>query len=425
MNQNYVFVLDSAERQMTPCTPGRARQLLREQKAAVYRQFPFTIILKEEKPEAIVKTVVMKVDPGSKQTGIALVMSGRVIFAAVLEHRGLAIMKSLQGRKGIRCGRRHRNTRYRKPRFNRTKPAGWLAPSLAHRISTTMTWVRRFSKFVVIDELSLERVKFDMQKMQDPEVSGVEYQQGELQGYQVREYLLEKWGRKCSYCDKEHEPLQIEHIVARANKGSNCVSNLTIACEPCNKKKGTQNIRTFLKHDPKRAEYILSLAKKPLHDAAAVNATRNAILDQFLKTGLPVEVGDGALTKFNRTKQDYPKAHWIDAACNGESGKTVQLNPELKPLQIIAKGHGTRQRCRPNAYGFPIGHAPRAKKFAGFQTGDIVTARIPKGKFAGSYAGRIAIRHRPSFSLRTKDKTFDVHPKYLTIIHHADGYAYY
>ena len=31
--------------------------------------------------------------------------------------------------------------------------------------------------------------------MENAEISGVEYQQGELQGYEVREYLLEKWGR--------------------------------------------------------------------------------------------------------------------------------------------------------------------------------------------------------------------------------------
>jgi hypothetical protein len=83
-------------------------------------------------------------------------------------------------------------------------------------------------------------------------------------------------------------------------------------------------------------------------------------------------------------------------------------------------GHGRRQRCRPDAYGFPKAHAPRAKSFAGFQTGDIVKAIIPKGKFAGLHIGRIAIRYRPSFRLNG----FDVHPKYLTILHQSDGYQY-
>lgn len=166
------------------------------------------------------------------------------------------------------------------------------------------------------------------------------------------------------------------------------------------------------------------LRKKPLAAAAAVNATRNAIFDALMATGRPVETGDGAQTKFNRTRGGYPKAHWIDAACLGDSGSTITLDPALRPLQIKACGHGVRQRCRPDAYGFPRTAAPRQKHFAGFQTGDLVRAAIPTGKYAGTYAGRIAIRHRPSFRLSANGKVFDVHPKYLKKIQGADGYAY-
>ncbi|MBD3562752.1 hypothetical protein H6S82_28490, partial [Planktothrix sp. FACHB-1355] len=91
---------------------------------------------------------------------------------------------------------------------------------------------------------------------------------------------------------------------------------------------------------------------------------------------------------------------------------------------VIAKGHGTRQICNTNKHGFPISHAERGKYFIGFQTGDLVKACIPNGKFAGNYMGRIAIRFRPSFRLSIKGKCFDVNPKYLTAIHKADGYEY-
>ena len=74
--------------------------------------------------------------------------------------------------------------------------------------------------------------------MQHPEIFGIEYQQGELAGYEVREYLLEKWGRKCTYCGKENIPLQIEHIIPKSKGSSNRISNLAIACEKCNQKKG-------------------------------------------------------------------------------------------------------------------------------------------------------------------------------------------
>lgn len=424
--QNAVFVVDADRRPMTPCRPARARQLLRSGEAAVLRRFPFTLILKESKPDAIVAPVTVKVDPGSKTTGLALVQSGRVVFAAELHHRGLAIKDALEARRAQRRSRRQRNTRYRAQRFdNRVRPAGWLPPSLAHRVLTTMTWVRRFGRLAPVKALTLESVKFDMQLMQNPEVSGVEYQQGELQGYTVREYLLEKWGRQCAYCDKANVPLQIEHVVCRADHGSNRVSNLTLACRPCNEKKGSRDVRDFLKRDPERLARILSKLKQPLRDAAAVNATRNAILAAFRATTLPVETGDGARTKYNRIRQNYPKAHWIDAACAGTSGWDVLLDASMKPLRLTATGHGTRQRVRPDRNGFPIAHAPRQKQFAGFQTGDIVRAIIPTGKSAGTHVGRIAIRHRPSFVLRTEAAKFDVHPKYLCKLHQADGYAYH
>jgi hypothetical protein len=96
----------------------------------------------------------------------------------------------------------------------------------------------------------------------------------------------------------------------------------------------------------------------------------------------------------------------------------------VKPLKIVAKGHGTRQRCRPDKYGFPARHAPKAKFFMGFVTGDMVKADILSGKYAGKYTGRIAIRFRPSFMLLLREKRFDVHPKYLRTIQRADGYEY-
>lgn len=423
---NVVFVLDTNKRPMTPCSPARARQLMRQGEAAVYRRHPFTLILKEARPDAIVKTLTIKIDPGAKTTGFALTdATHRVLFAAELTHRGRAIKDSLDARRALRRGRRNRKTRYRAARFdNRRRPKGWLAPSLQHRVATTMTWVGRFRRWTAIEAIALERVKFDMQKMHSPEISGVEYRQGELAGYQVREYLLEKFNRQCVYCGAKDVPLEIEHVHPKSLGGSDRVSNLTLACRPCNKKKDATPVEIFLKDRPAVLAKLKAQMKKPLASAAAVNATRNAILDALIATGMPVETGDGAQTKFNRTRQGYGKAHWIDAACVGDSGATITLDPDLRPLQIKACGHGVRQRCRPDAYGFPRKAAPRNKTFAGYQTGDLVQAVIPSGKYAGTYVGRIAIRHRPSFRLSAGGKVFDVHPKYLTKIQGADGYAY-
>lgn len=133
-----------------------------------------------------------------------------------------------------------------------------------------------------------------------------------------------------------------------------------------------------------------------------------------------IRPGGNLWTKHNRSNQGYPKRHWIDAACAGKSGECVRLDPDMRILKIEAKGHGRRQRCGTDKYGFPIRHAPAAKSYMGFRTGDLVRAHIPQGKYAGTHVGRIAIRHRPSFRLNG----FDVHPKHLVILQKGDGYEY-
>jgi hypothetical protein len=305
---NYVLVVDTNKRPLDPVHPGTARKLLDDKKAAVLRRYPFTIILKDAFPDAEVKPIKLKLDPGYKTTGIALVQESKVIFGAELQHRGQTIKDELETRKAVRRSRRHRHTRYRKPRYlNRVRRPEWLAPSLEHRVKTTITWVNKLIMFAPIAEIFQELVKFDLQQLENPEISGIQYQQGELQGYEVREYLLEKWERKCAYCDVENVPLQIEHIQPRAKGGTSRISNLCLACEKCNIKKGTQDLALFLAKKPEVLKRVLSQAKRPLKDAAAVNSTRWTLFNALKETGLPVIVASGGKTKFNRRKLELPK----------------------------------------------------------------------------------------------------------------------
>lgn len=424
--QNRVLVLDKNRKPLMPCHPARARQLLRVGKAAVFRRFPFTIVLKDREGGAVQDTR-LKIAPGSRTTGIALVarMARRgsvVIWAAELAHRGAAIRKALADRRAHRRNRRNRKTRYRAPRFlHRTRPAGWLAPSLQHRVDTTMTWVSRLRRWAPVSSLSTMLHRFDTQALRNPEISGIEYQRGDLFGYEVREHLLEKWGRKCAYCDDGHTRLTIDHIHPKSRGGSNRVSNLTLACFPCNQRKNNRDVAEFLAHDPQRLARIEAARKAPLQDAAAVNSTRWALLGKLQDTGLDVEVGTGGRTKYNRAARQYPKAHWIDAACVGESGAPVRLNARMRVPRVQATGHGERRRARLNRYGFPRGHKPRARSFLGFRTGDIVRCAKPG---MPAFSGRAAIRFRPSFVVNGPDRKVETHPKYLRVIQKGDGYAY-
>ena len=165
-------------------------------------------------------------------------------------------------------------------------------------------------------------------------------------------------------------PLEIEHIQPRSKSGSNRVSNFTIACRKCNEKKSNKPIEDFLKRKPTVLKRIKAQTKKSLKDTAAVNATRCAIGNALKAFGLPVTFWSGGHTKFNRIQQKYPKDHWIDAACVGETGAKIYISNTLKPLTITAFGHGSRQVCRVDRYGFPRTGAKRQKVVRGFQ-GDI------------------------------------------------------
>ena len=421
---NFVFVLDANKQNQDPVPPGQARRLLSQGKAAVYRHYPFTIILKYAVQEPHTQPCQIKIDPGAKVTGLAVVQGDKVIWGAQLVHRGEQIKNDLLKRRAIRRSRRNRKTRYRKPRFlNRTRKPGWLPPSLESRVENIVTWVNRIRRYVPTAGLSQELVKFDTQAMQNPEISGISYQQGELAGYEVRQYLLEKWGRKCAYCGAENTRLEVEHIHPKSKGGSSRVSNLTIACRNCNQDKGDRDIKDFLAQKPDVLSRILKQARLPLKDAASVNSTSWALFHQLKQTGLPVETGTGGRTKYNRFRLGIPKTHWLDAACVGEVEKLKVLTSQ--PLLITAKGWGNRQMCTPNKYGFPSKHRTRCKTFKGFQTGDMARAVLPTGKFAGTHVGRLIVRESGVFEMRTaKGKISPVRHKYCRSIHRNDGYMY-
>jgi 5-methylcytosine-specific restriction endonuclease McrA len=424
-----VFVLDHNKQPLMPCHPARARKLLKNGKAAVYRRYPFTIIMKC-RVGGDLQPIEIKFDPGSRTTGIALVghfdRGSEVVWAGNLNHRGLQIKRSLDSRRAVRRSRRNRKTRYRPARFlNRRRPKDWLPPSLRSRVDNTKTLMLKLSRLAPLTQIAVETVRFDTQKIQKPEISGVKYQQGELAGYELREYLLEKWDRQCAYCGAKNLPLEVEHIQPRSKEGSNRVSNLTLACTKCNQKKGNKDVKCFLKGKPDRLKKIQAQAKASLRDTAAVNATRYAIGEALKTFGLPISFSSGGRTKFNRTQQDYPKDHWIDAACVGESGAQVVIPPAITPLIITAKGRGSRQKCRMNQYGFPRTGPKKHKRVKGFQTGDIVKAVVTKGKKIGTYVGRVVVRATGSFDIGIgKKKVSGISYKYCQLIQRSDGYEY-
>ncbi|NWH06645.1 RNA-guided endonuclease IscB [Desulfobacter latus] len=338
-----VFVLDTNKKPQNPIHPAKARLLLTEGTAAVFRQFPFTIILKEKVLDVASNPLRIKIDPGSRETGIAVIND---------DYRGQQIKNNLESRRAIRRSRRNRKTRYRKPRFdNRTRAKGCLPPSLKSRVHNIETWVNRLCRFCNIQAISMELVRFDMQKIQ------------KNSSFQGKPGLLKR---------------------------------------------------------------IQKQSKVPLKDAGAVNTTRWDLFRTLKKTGLPVETGSGGLTKFNRTTRGLHKTHWLDAACVGKSTPEKMFQIDKTVLILKADGHGSRQMCRVNRFGFPRTTAKSTeKKVKGFQTGDIVKAVVTSGKKVGTYTGRVAVRKSGSFNIKTVDKTVQgISWKYCRLLHASDGYSY-
>ena len=426
-----VLVLDKRKKPLMPCSEKRARLLLERGRAVVHRMRPFTIRLKDRTVEdSALQPLQIKIDPGSKTTGVTVIREDdadpeqqQVVMLIDLDHRGQSIKDALTQRRAFR--RRRRNQlRYRPVRFdNRTKPKGWLAPSLQHRVDTTMAWVNRLCRLAPVTAIAMELVRFDLQAMENPEISGVEYQQGTLAGYEVREYLLEKWHRCCAYCGAIQVPLEIDHIHPQSQGGSDRISNLTLACRECNQAKGNQPVEAFLAADPKCLAKIKAHAKAPLKDAAAVNSTRWALYRRLQATGLPVITGSGGLTQYNRQRLGIPKTHALDAACVGPVTAITHWN--VPTLTVRATGRGRYQRTRLNRFGFPRGYLMRQKQVKGFQTGDRVQAQVPSGKKAGTYQGRVAIRATGRFNIQTRQGVVQgISHRHCRLLQRADGYGY-
>lgn len=303
-----VYVTNKNNKPLMPCTPAKARHLLEAGKAKIVKRTPFAIQLVWD-CEANTQDITLGIDPGYLNIGYSAVTKDKELISGEVALRN-DIKRLIETRSAYRQTRRGRLW-YREPRFNnRSRPEGWLAPSIQHKLDSHIKLIKRLKSILPITQTIIEVATFDQHKMQNPDISGIEYQQGKLQGYEVREYLLEKWQHKCAYCGETDIPLEIEHIVPKSRGGSNRVSNLTIACHECNQSKGNQTAEEF------GHPSIQAKAKKPLKSAAFMN-----IVKFKLASIINCETTYGYITKCNRIQHNISKTHFNDAfvIANGSS----------------------------------------------------------------------------------------------------------
>jgi len=322
-----------------PTNPAKARHMLDDGRAEVVQSDPFTIRLTYAiEGEKNTEEVTLGIDAGYSKVGFSVVTDQEELISGELELRQ-DISKKLEQRRNYRSNRRSRNTRYREPRFdNRKREDGWLAPSIRHKKNEHIRLVNRIKEILPIDKVIIEVAQFDTQKMENPEINGKEYQQGTLQGYNVRNYLLEKFDHKCAYCEATDVPLEVEHIVPRSRGGSDRVSNLTIACHDCNQEKGDQTAEEY------GYPAVQKKARKSLKSAAFMNQVRWKMVDE-----LNADYTFGHITKKNRIENGIEKSHvndaFVIAGGNGQKrSKLIQVHRKRRNNRSIQTNRKTYGR---------------------------------------------------------------------------------
>ena len=418
-----VFVLDKSKKPLDMITNAEARILLRKKLAVIHKMYPFTIRLRDNSCGSKDRAYTVKLDPGSRTTGVAITDDkDQVVMLAELEHRGHIIKKNLDSRRMIRRSRRNRKTRYREARFlNRTRPKGWLAPSVKSRADNVINFIKKYKKFLNINKVMIENVSFDVAQMSSNNyLIGTGYQQGPLYQNKLRSFIFSRSGGKCVYCGAK--ATEIDHVIPKAKGGTNSSYNLAASCKSCNQMKSNKTLKEFGKIMNK--DYSHLKPKRLPKDAAIVQIARNYMVKEITKLVSDTTIYDAWLTKYNRDSLGLPKQHYYDALSVGEVPSKFNFLTD-KILTISAKGRGSRQMCSMNKYGFPRTSAKASKSVNGFQTGDIVKAIVTKGSKQGEYLGRVAVRASGYFDIQTKTKTIQgVGFEYCHIVQRSNGYSY-
>lgn len=312
-----VYVLNIEGKPLMPCKEAKARKLLKENKAKIYKKEPFTIQLLFI-CENQTQDITLGVDAGSKHIGLSATTKEKELYAADIELRN-DIVDLLSTRRQNRRARRNR-LRYRKPRFNNRvhfKKNGWLAPSVEQKIQTHFKVVEDIHKLLPITKIVVETASFDIQKIKNPEIHNEEYQQGEqLEFWNVREYVLFRDNHTCQCCKGKSKDkiLNVHHIESRKT-GGNAPNNLITLCETCHK--GYHNGTVEL---PKTIKRGMSFK-----DAAFMGIMRWSFYNKLKEIYPNVFMTYGYITKDTRIKNNLPKDHYIDARC-------ISGNPNAEPL---------------------------------------------------------------------------------------------
>ena len=354
-----VFVLNKRDQPLMPCSPAKARLLLKEKKAVVKRRTPFTIQLTQATGEAC-QPVTLGVDAGSKYVGLSASTEKAELYASEVVLR-TDVVDLLSTRRELRRARRNQKTRYRAPRFdNRVhgKKKGWLAPSVENKINAHLSCVDAVRNLLPVTKIVVETASFDVQRIKNPNIEGTDYQRGEQLGFwNVREYVLFRDGHRCCHCrGKSKDPILNVHHLESRKTGGDAPNNLITLCETCHKAYHVGKI------------VLAQQRGQTFRDASFMGIMRWTFFNRLKAQCPKIDVRNtyGYLTKNARIRHGLEKSHRTDAFSiagnfNAErlgeyffQKQTRKHNRQIHKLTILKGGIRKRQQAPYEVKGFRL-----------------------------------------------------------------------
>ncbi|GAH99739.1 unnamed protein product, partial [marine sediment metagenome] len=301
-NSFLVYVLNKKGDPLMPCSPRKAKMLLKEGKVKVAGRSPFTVQLTTSTGEAK-QDITLGVDCGYSHVGLSAVSRKQELFSAEVNLRG-DIVKLNSERRQYRRSRRSRKTWYRKPRFlNRKKDKGWLVPSIQHKLDSSLKLIGKVKEILPISKINVEVAAFDIQKIKDPEIEGEGYQNGVQKNFwNTREYVIFRDNHTCQSCkgSSKDPVLEVHHLESRQT-GGDIPDNLITLCNTCH-----QNYH-------KGKLYLKLKETKGFKAQTFMNTIRWKLVNKLRELGNNVTHTYGYITKSKRIELGLAKSHSNDA----------------------------------------------------------------------------------------------------------------
>lgn len=417
-----VFVINKHGESLMPCKPSKARKLLRDRKAKIIDYKPFTIQLLYGS-SGYKQPINLGIDLGVKNIGLAITTKDKVLAKGEIELRQDA-SSLLETRKIYRRSRRNRKTRYREPRFlNRvsSKKKGWLPPSILSRIDNTFMWIDKFTNLLPNPKVSIEVGKFDVQKMINPDIKGVDYQEGQTYGYyNVRYYVFERDDYTCQVCKKKGKILQTHHIIYKTHGGSDRADNLITVCTDCHSHKNHQEGEVLYK-------WMINKKKAPSYkEAPFMNIIRQRVFQKYPNANIVY----GSWTTPKRKELGLEKTHYNDALVISQVEKDFidsvgifKVKQFRKKKRSLHEATARKGRKEPNKT--QKRNSKNTKYQNGFHLNDKIRAFGKVGFISGFTSGGCYIKDIENNYMTMPDKTYkQVSFKHLEFVNHNNNWQF-